>query len=123
MIGTEGGSADFILQAGITNMVAYGMTKSSGHVATTKWALKLAPEGFAVFTVSPGLVDTTDTVGENGDPEGRAHLEGIVEAWKAKGFTVKLQTPEEAVELVFQRINGASVEQNGEFLSSPRPQK
>ena len=61
MIGTEGGSADFILQAGITNMVAYGMTKSSGHVATTKWALKLGPEGLTVVTLSPGLVNTTNT--------------------------------------------------------------
>lgn len=123
VIGTEGAMAEAVRMTGNIDMLAYCMTKSAAYLATTKWALKLAPEGFAVFTVSPGLVDTTDTVGENGDPEGRAHLEGIVEAWKAKGFTVKLQTPEEAVELVFQRINGASVEQNGEFLSSPRPQK
>ena len=45
-------------------MAAYGMTKAAALVATVKFAVNLAPEGFTVVTISPGLVDTSETVGD-----------------------------------------------------------
>ena len=47
-------------------MPAYSMTKAAALIATTKWAIKLKDEGFIVVSVSPGLVDTAGTMGENG---------------------------------------------------------
>lgn len=48
-------------------MSAYGMTKAAALIATTKWAVKLKDDGFVVISLSPGLVDTTGTMGENGE--------------------------------------------------------
>ena len=48
-------------------MAAYGMTKAAALIAATKWAVKLQDEGFIVVSVSPGLVDTSGTIGENGE--------------------------------------------------------
>ena len=53
-----------MLKAGISDMSAYHMTKAAALIATTKWALKLRDEGFVVVSLSPGLVDTTGTMGE-----------------------------------------------------------
>ena len=117
VIGTEGGSADFILQAGITNMVAYGMTKSSGHVATTKWALKLGPEGFIVVTLSPGLVNTTNTWSIEPPPEMLTGLLTMAKDLRAKGVSVKMWSPEESVAIQLKAIDELTIEQNGAFLS------
>ncbi len=62
------GEADpkFVKKSGTAHMSAYGMTKAAALIATTKYAVKLQDEGFVVVAVSPGLVDNSDTVGENG---------------------------------------------------------
>ena len=59
--------AEAVRMTGNIDMLAYCMTKSAAYLATTKWALKLAPEGFVVVSLSPGLVDVSDTMSEHGE--------------------------------------------------------
>lgn len=66
VISTGGAVPQLVLQADIANMCAYGATKAAAALATTKWALQLKGEGFVVVSLTPGLVDTTDTFGESG---------------------------------------------------------
>ena len=66
VLGTPGADFRFVGHAGIANMTAYSMSKAAAVMATTKWAVKLKDEGFVVVSLSPGLVDTTDTIGESG---------------------------------------------------------
>ena len=47
--------------SGLTCTHENAMTKAAAHVAATKWALHLKDEGFVVITLSPGMVDTTET--------------------------------------------------------------
>ena len=68
VVSTAGADPGFVRKAGIADMAAYGMTKAAALVAATKWAVKLQGEGFVVVSVSPGLVDTTGTIGEHGKP-------------------------------------------------------
>lgn len=49
-------------------LAAYAITKAATNVAATKWAVRLKGEGFVVVALSPGLVDTTGTMGEPGIP-------------------------------------------------------
>ena len=64
MVGTAGVDPKFILGVEIGDMAAYGMTKAAALVATVKFAINLASEGFTIVTISPGLVDTSGTVGD-----------------------------------------------------------
>ena len=47
-------------------MATYSISKAGNLVATMKYAVKLKSEGFCVVLLSPGLVDTTGTIGEHG---------------------------------------------------------
>ena len=51
VIASEAGDPRHIHAAGLVDAAAYGMS--------TKYALKLAPEGFTVVNLSPGLVRTS----------------------------------------------------------------
>ena len=66
VVSTAGADPGFVRKAAIADMAAYGMTKAAALIAATKWAVKLQDEGFIVVSVSPGLVDTAGTMGENG---------------------------------------------------------
>lgn len=63
VIGTGGGDPKAVLTVGIKNMVAYCATKAAAVMVATKWALELKDEGFVVVTLTPGLVDTSGTMG------------------------------------------------------------
>ena len=67
MIGTRGADPSAIRTLGIAHMSAYGVTKAAALNAATKWAIKLKDEGFVVVSLSPGIVDVTDTFGESGE--------------------------------------------------------
>ena len=71
-------------------MTAYGMTKAASLVAATKWAVKLAPEGFTVITLSPGLVDTSDTLVDV--PGESSYLLGPTGSCRAKGMLWAMQS-------------------------------
>ncbi|KAI0820521.1 NAD-P-binding protein [Trametes gibbosa] len=117
VISTGGAVPDVVFQVGIANMCAYGATKAAAALATTKWALQLKEEGFAVVSLTPGLVDTTDTYGESGDPDAKAALEKISEGME----TFLLETPEQSVRAQLQVIDHLTPSDNGKFLSH-RPQ-
>ncbi|KAI0646061.1 NAD-P-binding protein [Trametes meyenii] len=106
VIGSGAGDPQFTLASGMADVAAYGVTKAAQVLATTKWALKLKDEGFVVVTMSPGLVDTSDTVGETG---GSRPL--------AAGFdNVEVQTPEQSVSAQLRVIDGLKASDNGAFL-------
>ncbi len=55
------------IKSGIADTAGYAMSKAAALMATTKWAVKLKDEGFIVVSVTPGMVDTSGTVGESGE--------------------------------------------------------
>ncbi|KAI0794316.1 NAD-P-binding protein [Fomes fomentarius] len=117
VIGTGGADYQAVLGWGIADMSAYGMTKAAALIATTKWAVKLKDEGFVVITLSPGLVDTTGTIGENGDPVARAIVLQAAEAMKSLGPSVELETPAQSVSLQLRVIDQLKPTDNGHFLA------
>ncbi|EJF64683.1 NAD(P)-binding protein [Dichomitus squalens] len=54
-------STGVVRHLGVANIAAYSMTKASGLLATTKYAVQLKDEGFVVISLNPGLVDTSAT--------------------------------------------------------------
>ena len=67
VISTHGAVPAVVYNVEIANICAYGTTKAAGALATAKWALQLKGEGFTVVSLTPGLVDTTDTIGPAGE--------------------------------------------------------
>ena len=67
VISTGGADAATVRTARIAHMAAYQVTKAAALMAATKWALKLKGEGFIVVSLTPGLVDTSDTFGDHGE--------------------------------------------------------
>lgn len=61
MISGLGGDVDATLKMGITNTAAYGTTRAGGNMAIAKYSKLLEKEGFAIFSIAPGLVDTSAT--------------------------------------------------------------
>ncbi|KAH9926561.1 NAD-P-binding protein [Epithele typhae] len=118
VIGSEGGTTDFIKFLRVDDMASYGMTKAAQHIATTKYAMKLAPEGFTVVSVSPGLVDTTSTMPESEKnlPE-PPEVARLMANAKAKGLPAGAQLPQSAVSKMLRAVDRLSPSQNGEFLS------
>lgn len=66
VLGSRGGDPSSVRTFSIANMAAYGITKAAVITATAKWAVKLKDEGFAVVTVCPGTVDTSQTFDRSG---------------------------------------------------------
>ena len=66
VISSSGAVPSRVLRTGEADIVAYCTTKAGALMATTKWALRLKDEGFAVVSLNPGMVDVTGTFGENG---------------------------------------------------------
>ncbi|TFK84095.1 NAD-P-binding protein [Polyporus arcularius HHB13444] len=117
VISTAGADPTFVRKAGIANMSAYGMTKAAALIATTKYAVKLQDEGFIVVSMSPGLVDTTGTIGEKGDPEMRTLILGAAEVFKKKGVSLGAETPEQSVSAQLKLVDGLKPSDNGLFLA------
>ena len=63
-------------------MPAYAITKAAALVATTKWAMKLASEGFVVVTISPGVADISET--------SEFRLYRALYAWQLTRWTVQV---------------------------------
>ncbi|KAI0694707.1 NAD-P-binding protein [Earliella scabrosa] len=117
VVGTAGADPTFVYGTQIANMSSYGMTKAAALIATVKWALKLKDEGFAVVNLSPGLVDTTGTIGENGNPVARDGVMMAGEFMRSLGFKVDVETPEQSVANQLKVIDGLTPSDNGLFLS------
>ena len=67
VINTGGADVKTVHKQGAMGLAAYSITKCAALMATTKWAAKLQSEGFIVTSLTPGLVDTTGTMGEHGE--------------------------------------------------------
>ncbi|KAI0747067.1 NAD-P-binding protein [Daedaleopsis nitida] len=119
VVSTGGADHKLVLHCGIANMTAYGMTKAAALMATTKWAIKLKDEGFVVVSLSPGLVDTTDTLGESGDPEAKAMVKVIASNFPQPvgGSPVFLQSPAESVADQLKLIDALKPSDNGLLLA------
>ncbi|KAH9926552.1 NAD-P-binding protein, partial [Epithele typhae] len=118
VIGSEGGTPAFVKNAAIQTMCAYGMSKGAQHVAATKWHLKLAPEGFTVVSISPGLVDVTGTMGLNGNLVEKVRVEATIKASEGTEAPMTLWTPTESVLKQLGVIDGLTPERSGEFIST-----
>lgn len=66
VIGTGGILYSVVRKIQMQDAVAYSATKAAAAMITTKYALQLAPEGFTVVTLTPGLVDTSATDTDRG---------------------------------------------------------
>ena len=137
VIGAAGADLKCIRSGGMADLVAYSMTKAAAHVAATKWALHLKDEGFVVITLSPGMVDTTETnvSGESRIPCASPDESAILTwkkyctsdrpapgveldaVFKERGWVVKLQTMEESVVAQLKVIDNLKPEDNGLFLA------
>ncbi|KAI0696852.1 NAD-P-binding protein [Cerioporus squamosus] len=117
VISSPGADPKIVRKSGLADVVGYACSKAAGLMATTKYALKLRDEGFIVVAVSPGLVDNSGTVGENGDPSVHAvfeQLAGLLS--KNFGVPVPLETPEQSVSAQVELIDGLKPSDNGLFL-------
>lgn len=120
VIASEAGDPRHIRAAGLVDAAAYGMSKAASLTAVTKYALKLAPEGFTVVNLSPGLVDTSATAtapGEAPDPAVQDTLARVMAEFERKGLRALMQTPAQSVRLQLEAIDGLTKEQNGLVLS------
>ncbi|KAI0674060.1 NAD-P-binding protein [Trametes maxima] len=118
VIGSGAGDPQFNLATGMADVAAYGVTKAAQVLATTKWALKLKGEGFVVVTLSPGLVDTSETLGDASEvAKAREGFKEAEKAFTAAGFAdVKAQTPEQSVSAQLRVIDGLKASDNGAVL-------
>jgi NAD(P)-dependent dehydrogenase (short-subunit alcohol dehydrogenase family) len=60
-ISSRGGDRDLVLKTGLSQMVAYGASKAAVNMIVAKFAITLQTEGFIVFALSPGMVNTSAT--------------------------------------------------------------
>ncbi|PIL26449.1 hypothetical protein GSI_12207 [Ganoderma sinense ZZ0214-1] len=115
VIGSCAGDPKTVLAYNIASMVAYGMTKATAHIATTKFAIKLKEEGFVVVTLDPGMVNTTATA----PPIQLDALEEVLENFKETEIQIETQgqRPEDSVAAQLRVIDGLEVAHNGLYLS------
>ncbi|KAI0742405.1 NAD-P-binding protein [Daedaleopsis nitida] len=116
VISTGGADYERVFRTKNADMVGYCATKAAGLMVTTKWALKLKDEGFVVTSLNPGMVDTTGTYGESGDPEAHATMVALAEEFKKVGIPVSLQTPAESVALQLKVVDTLNPSDNGLLL-------
>ncbi|KAI0373559.1 NAD-P-binding protein [Pilatotrama ljubarskyi] len=117
VISTGGADPGSITNFGIAGMVAYGTTKAAAVMASTKWAVQFKNEGFVVVSLTPGLVDTTGTIGDSGDPEGHDRLVKAADALREAGSTLQLETPAQSVAKQLQVIENLTSSDSGKLLS------
>ncbi|KAH8807504.1 hypothetical protein F5884DRAFT_342608 [Xylogone sp. PMI_703] len=108
---------DLTLKSQIQYFVTYSSMKAALNMVVARYAAELRPEGIIVFSLSPGVVDTSeDKPQANVDPEERVR---IIEA----GF--KLMDPHfsgsitttQSVAMQKKVIENTTIEQSGSFLS------
>ncbi|KAI0742352.1 NAD-P-binding protein [Daedaleopsis nitida] len=117
VISTGGADPKTVLSYGIADMAAYQITKAAALMATTKYALKLKDDRFVVVSLTPGLVDVSDTFGEHGDAAAKARVKAAAEKLLEAGAPIVLQTPEESVGDQLRVIDALRSEDNGLLLA------
>ncbi|KAH9916612.1 NAD-P-binding protein [Epithele typhae] len=113
VISTAAVDPKFVRAIRSDRLVAYGMTKSAALIATTKWAVKLADEGFSVVSLSPGVVDVSSSMGD-----GEAWLAEMASTFTDAGFAdMEMQSVDQSVRAQLKVIDGMTVADNGKFLT------
>lgn len=119
---------------------AYAVTKAGALVAAAKWAVLLKKDNIAVTSVHPGLVNTWETRGENGEHSFSRLKEGercvLTGLWFAgsqemnemanqtavvmneqKGVHAPLITPVQSAEAQIKILDELTMEKTGMFLN------
>jgi NAD(P)-dependent dehydrogenase (short-subunit alcohol dehydrogenase family) len=98
----------------------YGVSKAAVNFIVQKYAVELAPEGFTVLALSPGLVDTSSTK-EGGPPsaEELKFLDAAADLWikAAPGWDRKPITVQDSVSKQIKVIHSIGQEESGKLLS------
>ncbi|KAI0742528.1 hypothetical protein C8Q80DRAFT_1328916 [Daedaleopsis nitida] len=108
VINSPAGDPAFVRAIDGAGMAAYGLTKAAALLAAAKYAAKLKGERFAVVSLAPGCVDTSETSGFDAADHAqvRAGLQHPVDYFAKKGYSMPLISPTESAEA-----------QNGAFLN------
>ncbi|KAJ7652752.1 hypothetical protein DFH06DRAFT_1048296 [Mycena polygramma] len=111
------GNAD--LEATLTmanpGRVGYAISKAAMNMGIAKFALALKPEGFALVSISPGMVDSK--AGRR-SPEDEAVFQKTAE--RIKAFLPDFKGPitaEQSVSMMLEVIHRWTVEETGQFVS------
>ncbi|KAH9916607.1 NAD-P-binding protein [Epithele typhae] len=108
----------FIRTTRSPDCVAYGMTKSAELIAATKWAMHLDSERFVVVSLSPGLVDSSQTLEQDDRAAIREWFRQTGESYVSMGLgDLRAQTVEESVSAQLRVIDGLRQEDNGKFFA------
>ncbi|KZT71094.1 NAD(P)-binding protein [Daedalea quercina L-15889] len=116
VIGTEGGTSEFVWKMRLSGLAAYGTTKAAEHLVVLKYAALLEPEGFTVMTICPGFVDTSGTAVEKLTDADLSKLTGIVTRLQAICTDFHPVTPEESVKRLLDLVDSANIKENGSFI-------
>ncbi|RPD58560.1 NAD-P-binding protein [Lentinus tigrinus ALCF2SS1-7] len=117
VLGSPAGDFRLTRAGSIGDMSAYCISKAGNLIATMKYAVKLKSEGFCVVLLSPGLVDTTGTIGEHGDAAGKALLDKWVTENSRGSEPIPYIYPEESVNDQLKVVDNLKVSDNGRFLT------
>ncbi|EIM84670.1 NAD-P-binding protein [Stereum hirsutum FP-91666 SS1] len=110
------GDPEMNLKAGISNQVAYCVSKSALEMINVKFALALKDEGFTFLAISPGLVNTQEGIPP---PEIMPHIVKMVQSFKSvypDWSGVPLETPE-SVGFMLDILDKVTPEDSGKFIS------
>lgn len=116
------GDRELAWKARVATSAAYGTTKAAANMVMTKYAVLLESEGFTVFALSPGYVDTTDTAVDQPDEAGKAALDEMLENIRKvyPGYDPAPAPLSLAVKSILMAVQQADPSQNGQYLPAPR---
>ncbi|KAF8513799.1 hypothetical protein JB92DRAFT_2922000 [Gautieria morchelliformis] len=117
-ISSRGGDPDLVLKTGLSQMVAYGASKAAVNMIVVKFAIKLQTEGFIVFAVSPGLVDTSATAAAKGSAKNSEWIAKFEDNMINMNPNYQgMMTPDVSVKKQLEIIAGSTLKETGGFLS------
>ncbi|KAI0674070.1 NAD-P-binding protein [Trametes maxima] len=117
VIGAEVGRTATVAALRLANMTAYCITKASGEMATLKWALTLADEGFTVITMHPGAVDVSETTSKADLAAAAPAYAAFTESVKNNAEEIPFLTAEQSVKAQLIVIDKLQPSDNGSYMT------
>ncbi|KZS94432.1 NAD(P)-binding protein [Sistotremastrum niveocremeum HHB9708] len=104
------------LSVEIDGSAPYSISKAAANMAFAKYAAAVKKEGIVVLSISPGLVNTQQSIPP---PEVLAEFAKMIAKFKtlAPEWDGQPITPEQSVEMVLKVIQDATLDQTGGFVS------